>query len=531
MMFGSHTVRIGAGGAALALFLGSLLYLTLSMDQVVGVYDEGIVLFGADRVLHGAVPHRDFYALYGPAQFYILAGLYKLFGTSVLVERVWTTIVSACSVAMIFLIVDRVAPRRFAVLAAIVALPWFQSTHIYGTAVTPCLAAMLAGLIFLAPVFGRAGAAPRLLGAGMCAGVVMLFRYDVGVAVFGAECMLLAVSTWFERPAVANRLRAIALGLIVFGAGFAIVTVPLAIAYAMNGVLPDLFFDVVAFPASAYTRTRGLPLPRLWMLRRDPTEFIGVYLPMILCVAAVPAIVAAARARRSALQWTLLALVVLDIIWFGKGFVRASVVQMTMALVLCAPLAAVLAQPIRGRGRIGTAIAGAALALCLGETIASEPPTLAAIARNLARPPDCHPQPGLERMACFKVSPEERLTVQYVQQHTAPDDPIFIGLDRHDKIFVNNVTLDFAMNRPSATKWHHFDPGLQTSAPIQRQIVGELQRVHPKLVVLDTRWDGISEPNDSALSSGVTLLDDYIRQTYEPVATFGTLTILRAKTS
>jgi hypothetical protein len=42
-------------------------------------------------------------------------------------------------------------------------------------------------------------------------------------------------------------------------------------------------------------------------------------------------------------------------------------------------------------------------------------------------------------------------------------------------------------------------------------------------------WDDQREPNDSALSSGVTLLDDYIRQAYQPVATFGVNTVLRLK--
>jgi hypothetical protein len=531
MMFGSHIVRRGTGSAlAASLFVISLLYLTLSMDRGVNVYDESIMLFGADRVLHGDVPHRDFYALYGPGQFYVLAGLYKLFGASVLIERVWNTIVSACSVVLIFLIVNRVAPSRLAVLAAVAALPWFQNNSIYGTSVIPCMAAMLASLLFLAPALGRTDASPRLLGAGACVGVVALFRYDIGFATLGAECALIAVSTWFERPAARNRPRAVVLSLIVFGGGFAIVALPVAVAYAVAGVLPDLYFDAFAFPASAYARTRALPLPRLSTLMAYPTEFVGVYLPMVLCALAVPAIFAAAFARRSALQWTLLALTVLEAVWFAKGFVRASVIQMSMALVLSAPLAVVLAHAIRGRGRLRTAIAVAALVVCLGETIAWEPPALAMIGRNLTQPPNCRPPPGLGRIACFELPLDDVKTVQYVQQHTAPDDPVFVGVARHDKIFVNDVALYFAMNRRSATKWHHFDPGLQTSAPIQQEIVGELQRGHTRLLVIDARWEGVHEPNDSAVSSGVTILDDYIRQAYAPVATFGAITIMQAKT-
>jgi hypothetical protein len=213
---------------------------------------------------------------------------------------------------------------------------------------------------------------------------------------------------------------------------------------------------------------------------------------------------------------------------------------MPMALVLSAPLAVVSAyallarpssgQPLVGRGRIAAAIGIGALLLCLGETIASEPPTLDAIARNLANPPDCRAPPGLQRLACFQLSPQDVQTAEYVRNNTAAGDPVFIGLDRHDMIFDNDVTLWFAIDRPSPTKWHQFDPGLQTTAPIQREMVDELQRSHPKLVVLQVIGNP-HEPNASALSSGVLLLDDYIRQTYDPVATFGTNTILRRKTS
>jgi hypothetical protein len=61
-------------------------------------------------------------------------------------------------------------------------------------------------------------------------------------------------------------------------------------------------------------------------------------------------------------------------------------------------------------------------------------------------------------------------------------------------------------------------------------MIGDLQDVRPKLVVLaGSEWDDMREPNDSALSGGVTLLDDYIHREYEEVAVFGRSTILQLK--
>ena len=73
-------------GSAL-LFAGSAVLLFLLNSRVVNVFDEGILLTGTMRTMAGQVLHRDFYYDYGPAQFYLFAGLFKLFGTSVLVER------------------------------------------------------------------------------------------------------------------------------------------------------------------------------------------------------------------------------------------------------------------------------------------------------------------------------------------------------------------------------------------------------------------------------------------------------------
>ncbi len=42
-----------------------------------------------ERVLHGAIPNRDFLHLYGPGSLWALAGMFKVFGVSLLNERVF----------------------------------------------------------------------------------------------------------------------------------------------------------------------------------------------------------------------------------------------------------------------------------------------------------------------------------------------------------------------------------------------------------------------------------------------------------
>ena len=115
--------------------------------------------------------------------------------------------------------------------------------------------------------------------------------------------------------------------------------------------------------------------------------------------------------------------------------------------------------------------------------------------------------------------------------HTEPRDSIYVGLTRHDRSYGSDVAFYFIANRRSATKWEQFDPGVQSSAPIQQAMVRELRTAKPKAVVLESTWDAMREPNDSAVSSGVTILDDFIGETFAPAATFGPDAVLLARPS
>jgi hypothetical protein len=53
-------------------------------------------------------------------------------------------------------------------------------------------------------------------------------------------------------------------------------------------------------------------------------------------------------------------------------------------------------------------------------------------------------------------------------------------------------------------------------------MLADFERDAPQYIVLDSVYDGAEEPNASALSSGVALIDRYIRAHYHRVAAFGT---------
>ena len=127
-----HWISIGVFGCA-------FLFLSATMLRFVNEYDEGLILSGSTRVLSGDVPYRDFFGEYGPAQFYILAALFKLFGPSVLVERLWDLLIRSCTVLVIYLLVDGAWSKGRALFIAFLSSIWLSDFGFYGYPVFPCL--------------------------------------------------------------------------------------------------------------------------------------------------------------------------------------------------------------------------------------------------------------------------------------------------------------------------------------------------------------------------------------------------------
>lgn len=100
------------------IFIISLLYLFLFRHYSVMDLDEGIVLQGAERILHGQVPYRDFFMFYTPGSVYLVALLFKVFGDSLNVARTAVAIAGAGCTVITYLLSRRVCSRNIALVAA-----------------------------------------------------------------------------------------------------------------------------------------------------------------------------------------------------------------------------------------------------------------------------------------------------------------------------------------------------------------------------------------------------------------------------
>jgi 4-amino-4-deoxy-L-arabinose transferase-like glycosyltransferase len=112
---------------ALERFLPSLIFLScLAYLYIFRRYsgiepDEGIVLQGAERVLAGQLPYRDFFSFYTPGSFYLIAGLFRVFGDSFAVARISLAVVGAICSVLTYVLARRVCSWGIALFAAVLA--------------------------------------------------------------------------------------------------------------------------------------------------------------------------------------------------------------------------------------------------------------------------------------------------------------------------------------------------------------------------------------------------------------------------
>jgi len=203
------------------LFVLSLAYLCVFRHYSTLEPDEGIVLRGAERIIAGEVPYRDFFSFYTPGSFYLVAFLFRVFGDSFAVARTSLAFAGAIGSVVTYLLARRVCPRAIALFAALLAtiagaaFRFLVLHNAYSTLL--CCVTLYAAVRFLetqktvwAFWVGSLASLTFLLeqskGAGLCAGLalgfIILRTFDRASA-FGKPG-LLAVASGFAWPLVAT---------------------------------------------------------------------------------------------------------------------------------------------------------------------------------------------------------------------------------------------------------------------------------------------------------------------------------------
>lgn len=529
-------VRMQSGRAGLArdtaaawaclVFVLTAAYLVPIAPRGLNVYDEGIRLYGAQRVLEGQMPYRDFFAYYAPAQFYWPAVLLELFGQRILAVRLGSLLFVALGAVAVFALGRRAGLGAISASAPVVGLVLPLTSGARFLLCDPSFTSSLAAGALLTGVRGEARG--RRLAAGALLGVALLFRQDFGAAGVFAAFGTIAWSEYRRAPERGSPLSPLlrtAKGWGLLVAAATLVALPLYLLVALPD--PRALFDSLVLLPSRILPYRTLPYPYtlgaaltvlsgVTVSADTPDQLSAVLIlvsPLLLLGAAV--ILLAPRPRRRVLAdadrrrvLVFLALTALGVAPYAVG--RSDEYHMYPLYVVAVGIGAVVAVTARPAMRRSAGLrttAVAALGFLLGVTLGTAVGALSAS------------EPlGVAGASRVMVGADTRWVAAAVRDLQATDDgrPILVASPRHDRVHTIALVVYVLAHRPSATYFHDFIPGVTTSRAVQERIVADLRRHDVRTVLIAKVWLP-EEPNRSRESSGITVLDDYLRAEYAPV--------------
>lgn len=253
MLRGELAIAAADRRAAILVFL---LAAVLALPFVTGIVmlDEGALVHVADRIAAGEVLYRDVATGVAPGAYYLQALLFRIFGRSLLVGRVFMILLFSLTAAGIYLLSRAVAGRAVAVGSAILfaalSVHFWRIPNYSPEAVAWILFSLAALTLHL-----RGGARRWLVVAGFGLGAAILFKQNYGgLAALGVAAGLMAA----PRP-LGRRIKNVALT-----AAAAAVPIALTIgAFAAAGAADDLLHDVVVIPLRLPTSLFARPFPPL----------------------------------------------------------------------------------------------------------------------------------------------------------------------------------------------------------------------------------------------------------------------------
>lgn len=254
ILTGSETRAIKKARSAvmshLLFALCACIYLLPFMRVMLPHTNEGSLIYGAERIIHGEVFARDFFEVMGPGTLYIIALFFKAFGVTFFATRVWLFCASLCTAICVFHLTRKACPE-YSVLPCLVlaatsyGMQWPSiSHHVDGNAF-----ALLAVVCLAA--WQRSRQSGLLILSGVFAGITASIHLPKGILILMAALAWLAVSIKLDRRLISDALKPIA--------GFTFVAAVVAVYFWRHHALSALIYDTYTWPSTNYSTVNDVP--------------------------------------------------------------------------------------------------------------------------------------------------------------------------------------------------------------------------------------------------------------------------------
>jgi hypothetical protein len=216
----------------------------------VNIYEDQAVLAGqAMQVVSGQVPYRDFFAAIPPGGIFAYAGFFKVFGSTVVNERLLTGAAMVLGTGLVAVVGRRLVGPVWAAGVALlwgVWLPVFEEFSPYHFWSVTFVMAMMAALLA-----ARSAQRPPLMFvlAGLAASAALIMLQSSLLAVLAG-----IVAAWLIERRINRSLIPMLLALVIPG-------VLVLAALAWLGALPAFLTDTVVYTFQTFGASQALPFP------------------------------------------------------------------------------------------------------------------------------------------------------------------------------------------------------------------------------------------------------------------------------
>lgn len=512
----------------------------------------GDYVTAAERVLSGQIPYRDFWTMYAPGSFYLLALLYKIFGTHILVGSIAASVICSGAVCLCYRLAVNLTGRETA--GVLCAGIFFAASYATSYCITPgpypmtILLVLTALNLFIRHT--RSGSATLLFAAGIATGTTIIFKHDVGGYTGLAIAAGLITGQLLQTAVTHKPVLQLARTLAVFSAGAALPAVPVAACFAVLAG-PDMWQDLIVFPATDFRFARPENYPGLWptgiyhewLLKMlfNILDYLTFTVPFAVFLCAVAALAVAAARRHLAC--------LVPGVTFAAGFllhyssahiqINTNIISMSLYASLLGALLYMLISRTTGLGRAAWFNAAVVL-LATGWMLALLVKPLYNLYSAYHLTDQAAAELTLPKMSGIRVSPAEQRELQelyeFINATIPPGKKTFIGQHRHDAVVVGDTLTYFALDRLNATRHDQLHPGIVDREVTQREIIRDLESgnidiILTKVIFGDAILDRARQRRALHLKdTGATVLDRYIRENYREIRTIGQYTVWQRTT-
>jgi len=457
--------------------------------------DEGLLAYGAERVVHGEIPHRDFVSLQPPLSYYTAAVAFKLGGTSLATLRVFGSAIFLLLPILIYALgrnfLGPILSFAAAAPACILGLPYVYFVPLAAwQGITICFAAVLLFIVAL-----RLQRAWLAMPAGALTSLALLLRHDQAIYTMAALLVLLvalclASDASFSKPSL-RRFFYFCLGSI------AIILTPAVLIWWKIGALPEMFRQLVVFPFATYRKTSALPFPRITAGKTISERAIVLlyYLPPLMQATAALYLGQSIFRRRFREREAMLSfLLVWSALFYLQVMVRSDQTHLLMTLppffLLSAFSWSILQRAINKYGGLGTLLS---VLLSIGVV------SFLWVLRSMALPDVTH---GMDRLSLARggiLIAQPSAVTQFVRQiqDLVPPSKSILALPYQPMFY-------FLCDRHNPTRWNYLWPGDQTANDHER-FIEEAERDPPGIVLLS---------DQAQLAESAPMIMEYVRMHY-----------------